>query len=704
MSAPALASVSVSARREDGYNRPPVRTHQALALLLCSLPLAACGAPDGLEDGPFDTSEQALKVCPGPVTVEGIDVSGYQPNTDWPKVKASGRAFAIVKATENTGYVNPYFKQDWAGIKSVGMLRGAYHYFHADTDPIAQANHFLTTMGPLDDDDLPGVLDLEEAMGQSSATIAKRALAWLEHVEKATGKTPIIYTGPSFWDTNVAAPGFTKYPLWIANYGVMCPSVPGEWKTFQLWQYTSTGPVPGVQGSNVDKNIFNGSLADLMALANGGSRRIAQQAGNGTISVVNWPETKHAEVFVTSNGGDLLHTWSEGESDNWNPLGVLDSGAKCGFEAVFWPGPKSLPEVFSPTEGGGSLHLGFDGMAWSKFADFGGTGLSRHTTLPWPDGHVEVFALGDDKAIWHKFWNADTDAWSEWASMGGTFSTGVSAITWGDGHAEILATDTSGTPHLNFSGNFPTGWYGWLKLEGSLSSRPVTVRWPDGHIEAFARGTDGQLHHAHYSADINKWIPFTALSEGTKIEGEPSVIMNVEGNGVVAGPEVFARGVNGEVLHLWWNGSAYTNFEPLLDQVVGSDPFGWTREDGHAEVFAIDTKGELVRSFRGDAGWTAWASLGGGDLNTCQPGSGSGGEGGAGGGGGGGGSSGTAGGQGGNGFTGDPDAAVSCSCRAVGASVEESSKDAPFGIPGAGWLAAALAPLVALRRNRRRAR
>lgn len=685
-----------------------MRTHphlrQTLALLLCSLPLAACGAPDGVDEGPFGISEQAIKVCPGPVTVEGIDVSGYQPNTNWPQVQASGRVFAIVKATENTGYVNPYFKQDWAGIKSVGMLRGAYHYFHADSDPIAQANHFLTTMGPLEEDDLPGVLDLEEAMGQSQATIAQRALAWLDHVEKATGKTPILYTGPYFWDTNVAAPGFTKYPLWIANYGVMCPSVPGEWQNFTFWQYTSTGPVPGVQGSNVDKNIFNGSLDDLMALATGGSRRIAQQSGNGTISVVNWPETKHAEVFVTSNGGDLLHSWSEGSTDTWMPLATLDSGAKCGFEAAFWPSPTSLPEVFSPADGGGSQKLFFDGAAWTQFEDFGaaGSALSRHTTLTWPDGHIEVFALGDDKAIWHKSWNLATSSWSNWESMGGTFMTGVSAIVWGDGHAEILATDLEGTPYLNFSGDFPSGWYGWLKLEGSLSSRPVTVRWPDGHIEAFARGTDGHLQHSHYSAALNKWIPFQVISEGIKIEGEPSAIMNTEANGIVTGPEVFARGVNGEVLHLWWTGQAYTNFEPLLDQVVASDPFGWTREDGSAEVFAIDTKGELVKTFRGDAGWTAWASLGGGDLNTCLPGSG--GAGGAGGAGNGG-SSGTAGGgQGGHGISVEGEADASCTCRAAGASASDNSKESPFGIPSTGWLAAAFASLTLLRRNRRGAR
>jgi lysozyme len=670
-----------------------VRTYKpAFALLLCTLNLAACGAPwgDELEDGPFGTSESAIKVCPGDVTVEGIDVSGYQPNTDWPKVKASGRAFAIVKATENTGYVNPYFKQDWDGLKAVGMLRGAYHYFHADNDPIAQANHFLQTMGPLEENDLPGVLDLEEAMGQSKTTIANRALAWLEHVEQATGKRPILYTGPSFWDTSVAASGFTKYPLWIANYGVMCPSVPGEWQTFAMWQYTSTGPVSGVQGANVDKNIFNGSLDDLMALATGGARRIAQQSGNGTISVVNWPSTKHAEVFVTSNGGDMMHTWSDGATDNWMPIAKLDSGAKCGFSAGFWPSPKSSPEVFSPNEDGGTQSVAFDGMAWGTFQDFGGTGLSNISTLDWPDGRLEVFALGEDGGIWHRVWDLATKGWPPWANLGGTFATGASAILWGDGHAEILATDPSGTPWLNFSGDFEGGWYGWIKLEGSLSSRPVTARWSDGHIEAFARGTDGQLYHSYYSGAENKWIPFAVLSEGTFIEGEPSVIMNGDGNGAIAGPEIFARGTDGRVLHLWWDGAAYTKFETLGDQVVASDPFGWTRSDGHAEVFAVDTKGELVRTFREDAGWTAWASLGGGDLNSCVPGS----NPGAGGGGPGAGSStgtGMPGGTGGNGIGGS--AEVSCSCRAAGA---------PASAPYAGWLALTALPFIALRRRVRR--
>ncbi len=633
--------------------------------------LSACSGGEEYdpEVGSIGVAEQGIQVCPGPETVEGIDVSGYQPNTNWPPVKASGREFAIVKATENTGYVNPYFKQDWAGVKAAGMLRGAYHYFHADSDPIAQADHFLNTMGPLEFNDLPPVLDLEETMGQSNATITSRALAFLEHLEKNTGKTPILYTGPYFFNTyvnNHAA--FTKYPLWVANYGVSCPSVPGEWSTFTFWQYTSTGPVPGVSGSNVDKNVFNGSLDQLIAFANGGARPLAQQNGNGTISAVNWPGSQHTEVFVINTKGDLLHAWTDGLTDTWSALDTLDSGAACGFASGFRSAPVSGPDVISPKAGGSTHKVGWQGMNWDQFNDFGGTGLSKLSTLSWPDGHLEVFALGADGAIWHNNQNTADNSWAGWSSMGGTFTTGVSAIVWGDGHAEILAVDGNGTPWLNFSGNFDGGWFGWIEQTGQLSSRPVTARWADGHIEAFARGQDGQLYHSYYDANINKWIPFEAIAPGLLIEGEPSVVMNTDAQGAIAaGPSVFARDELGRVVYLDWDGSAFTDFKPLGDILVDSDPLAFSRPDGRVAVFAVGETGDLMYSVRGDGGFSPWVSLGGGgEINSCalvqNPG-------GTGGGGQGGGSSSGGATSSGNAAPGDEGG---CSCNAAGSQSENS--------------------------------
>ncbi len=56
--------------------------------------------------------------------VYGMDVSGYQGNVNWSSAYANGARFAYVKATEGTGYTNPYFAQQYNGSYNVGMIRG----------------------------------------------------------------------------------------------------------------------------------------------------------------------------------------------------------------------------------------------------------------------------------------------------------------------------------------------------------------------------------------------------------------------------------------------------------------------------------------------------------------------------------------------------------------------------------------------------
>jgi lysozyme len=670
-----------------------MRLHRSF-LALAALPflLAACGAGNGEEDGDIDSAEQAIKICPGQNTLQGVDVSGYQPNTNWTAVKGAGISFAIIKATEGTGYVNPYFASDWKGTKAVGIVRGAYHYFHADTDPIAQADHFISTVGALEATDLPLVMDLEETFGQTASTINTRAVQFLQRLEQKTGKTPMIYTSPSFYSSLGSPASFAKYTLWIAHWGVQCPTVPDNWNKLTFWQYSDTGNVAGISGG-VDHDLFNGSLADLYAFASGGATLPAQLTGNDAISMVNWPD-KHAEVFVVDSKGTVQHAWSDA-GDTWSTLAAIDGGpASCGHAAGLWPAPKGTPEVFAPAPGGATVHSAWNGSSWDALSDFAGKDLSHFSTLAWPDGHLEVFALGGDATVWHRYWTGN--AWSDWGSMGGTAATGVGPMLWGDNHAEIFVADKDGVCWHNFSGSgaqFPGGWFEkWLSIEGTIASRPIPVRWADGHIETFARGTDGHLVHSYYDAAQNKWIPWEVLSPGVTIQGEPSVVMNPEGAGASAGPEVFARDANGKAVHLWWSGGKFNDFTPLGDQPIGSDPFGWIRADGRGEVFAIDPTGTLLHTYRGDQGWTTWAAIGDStDLDTCVPGSGAGGEGGAGGAGGSG--AGVGGSSGPGGY--NPDAygsndRGSCACRL------DSSSEAPRGLFLLG-----LAPLLAWRRRSR---
>jgi len=196
--------------------------------------------------------------------VQGIDVSHYQGTVNWAAVKAAGIGFAFAKATDGNTYTDPQFKSNWTGIKAAGMLRGAYHFYESKDDPVTQANNFIAAVGSLAVGDLPPVVDIEVNKGSfGNTTLAANLQIWLNTVEQALGRTPMIYTGPSFWNQNMNN-SFSRYALWIAQYGVSHPTIPNGWGSWTFWQNSEGGHVTGVTGS-VDTDVFAGSMTDLLA-------------------------------------------------------------------------------------------------------------------------------------------------------------------------------------------------------------------------------------------------------------------------------------------------------------------------------------------------------------------------------------------------------------------------------------------------------
>lgn len=215
---------------------------------------------------------------PGLVTAEpinGPDVASWQhpggAPIDWFAVRASGHEFAMVKATEGLNYINPFFVQDVVGMRAAGLARGAYHYADVRASPEAQASFFASTSLPLNGPGgLPPVLDLEDAKGLPPAAVIDWTRRYLNTVQTLTGRQPIIYTYPNFWRTAMANTNeFSNYPLWIADYnGKSAPGpLPGGWRNWAFWQYTSTGRIPGVS-VNIDLNFYSGSMGPIEAYSN----------------------------------------------------------------------------------------------------------------------------------------------------------------------------------------------------------------------------------------------------------------------------------------------------------------------------------------------------------------------------------------------------------------------------------------------------
>ncbi len=197
----------------------------------------------------------------------GVDVSLWQPNVDWAALRNAGVSFAFAKATEADNVTDPQFAKNWPGMKAAGVVRGAYHFFRPAKDPLKQAA-FFTNTAKLEAGDLPLALDLESSGNLAPGPLVQSILACLNEIERLSGRRPIIYTGPNFWNTSVAAPNppdwAAGYALWIANYtSGPKPTVPKGWTDWKLWQYTESGKFPGLTG-NFDLDRFNGTVADLV--------------------------------------------------------------------------------------------------------------------------------------------------------------------------------------------------------------------------------------------------------------------------------------------------------------------------------------------------------------------------------------------------------------------------------------------------------
>ena len=209
---------------------------------------------------------KAYGVClPYGYSVHGIDVSHHQDEIDWKVLKSVQYAqfpvrFVFIKATEGGDFKDKAFDYNFAEADSTHFIRGAYHFYNPNTDPIKQADFFIDNV-KLKAGDLPPVLDIEKRP-KDAVKLKRDLLVWLNRVERHYKVKPILYTSYKFKNKYLSDSVFNTYPYWIAHYYVDSVRYEGEWK---FWQHTDAGTMPGIN-EQVDLNVFNGSMSDLLEL------------------------------------------------------------------------------------------------------------------------------------------------------------------------------------------------------------------------------------------------------------------------------------------------------------------------------------------------------------------------------------------------------------------------------------------------------
>lgn len=198
----------------------------------------------------------------------GIDVSHYQENIDWSKVKKINDlapvSFVMMRATYGKNKVDEKFSHNWKEAKKQNLIRGAYHYYRPNEDSNTQVRNFISNVR-LQKGDFPPILDVEKAPKRrqmSAKKFEKGLLNWLKKVELHYGVKPIIYTSDGFLKHHLTNEEFKNYTIWIANYNDVKEPNHKNWK---FWQFSDKGKVEGIS-TKVDLNVFNGNDLHLLSL------------------------------------------------------------------------------------------------------------------------------------------------------------------------------------------------------------------------------------------------------------------------------------------------------------------------------------------------------------------------------------------------------------------------------------------------------
>jgi GH25 family lysozyme M1 (1,4-beta-N-acetylmuramidase) len=197
--------------------------------------------------------------------MKGIDVSSYQGNINWEKVKAAGVNFAILKIIRKDLTADKQFENNWRGCENTGMpIQGVYNYSYATTVDKAKTDA-LAVVSVLNGRNTMVWLDVEDKCQTNLGNrLIDIILAYKQIIESA-GLAFGIYTGLYFYNAYIKmySSRLTDVPFWIARYPsnnsikittvVSNNNKPNINQIVYGWQFSSQGSIDGISGT-VDMN------------------------------------------------------------------------------------------------------------------------------------------------------------------------------------------------------------------------------------------------------------------------------------------------------------------------------------------------------------------------------------------------------------------------------------------------------------------
>ncbi|MDY8049632.1 hypothetical protein UY416_25415 [Paenibacillus polymyxa] len=238
------------------------------------------------------------------------------------------------------------------------------------------------------------------------------------------------------------------------------------------------------------------------------------------------------------------------------------------------------------------------------------------------DGRPEVFMIGEDYKVRHRWllkpsddW-AESSNWSDWTCMGDDAVAILAVAKNVDGRIEVFGHDPDNYTIKHKWQTTPNGGWsdGWASLGGEYANFKVETN-QDGRIELFAISVWGAKLHHNYQTANGGWSGWSSLNEAITLQ-TLSVGKNADGR-----IEVFAQNFEDNALwHIWQsevNSSKWSQWGSLGDVKLTRDKFLDTvavgqNADGRLEVFIIDENLSVKKSYQTapNGSWNLWGDVG----------------------------------------------------------------------------------------------
>ena len=479
----------------------------------------------------------SMSAPPAGATMQGIDVSEFNGDIDWAKVKAAGIDFAILRLGYGEGYVDPKFVDNVHGCQQNDIPFGVYVYCYAwDASSALRegqgAVQRLKQAG-IDPSDLalPVYYDMEnqdpttgkpcgvngntrvEIQGgpQTFASMAESFASPLQ----SSGYSVGVYANLNWWNNYLTSSSFNKWDRWVAQYYSSC-SYEGD---YTIWQYTSSGSVPGISG-NVDLNWWYGA-PDTSGV------KLSAQSGASTITAKasEFPlEPDNVAFCVYHDGAERWYQATHKSDGSWEAdINALQDFKSFGsysislwatygiatFEitsstAVLTPGEV---EASSSVLEGGALELSASGWAAAPtnvaFEVVAPSGASR-----WYAGAESGGAWRAEAAAFEDLGEVGVYAVRVWATIDGvTTVTAEASSELSAGEVSLSAEAEGGALRLSASG--------WALPARNVAFEVVAPSGASRWYQAERAGDGSWTASVAAGSDFGEWGEYTATAWAT---------------------------------------------------------------------------------------------------------------------------------------------------------------------------------------------